>query len=79
MPLAQLPVPPYYVVTFASQRTEGDHGYGAMADEMVALAAKQPGYLGVESARGVKDVARIRGFIRAARAAASGLVEENRR
>ena len=52
MPLAQLPAPPYYVVTFASQRTEGDHGYGAMADEMVALAAKQPGYLGVESARG---------------------------
>lgn len=52
MPLAQLPKPPYYVVTFASQRTDGDHGYGAMADEMVALAALQPGYLGVESARG---------------------------
>ena len=52
MPLAQLPPPPYYVVTFASQRTQGDAGYGAMADEMVALAAKQPGYLGLESARG---------------------------
>lgn len=52
MTLAQLPPPPYYVVTFASQRREGDHGYGAMADQMVALAAKQPGYLGVESARG---------------------------
>lgn len=52
MSLAQLPAPPYYVVTFASQRTAGDDGYGAMADEMVALAARQPGYLGVESARG---------------------------
>jgi heme-degrading monooxygenase HmoA len=52
MPLARLPKPPYYVVTFASQRTEGDHGYGAMADEMVAMAARQPGFLGVESARG---------------------------
>lgn len=52
MPIAHLPKPPYYVVTFASQRTDGDHGYGAMADEMVALAASQPGYLGVESARG---------------------------
>ncbi|NEY90783.1 antibiotic biosynthesis monooxygenase family protein [Tabrizicola oligotrophica] len=52
MPLAQLPAPPYYVVTFASQRTAGDDGYGAMADAMVALAAGQPGFLGVESARG---------------------------
>lgn len=52
MSFAQLPDPPYYVVTFASQRTAGDHGYGAMAEEMVALAARQPGYLGVESARG---------------------------
>jgi len=51
MPLAALPAPPYYVVTFASQRTEGDKGYGDMADEMVALAARQPGFLGIESAR----------------------------
>lgn len=52
MTLAQLPPPPYYVVTFAAQRREGDHGYGEMADAMVALAALQPGYLGMESARG---------------------------
>ncbi len=52
MPFAQLPAPPYYVVTFVSQRTEGDHGYNAMADEMVSLAKGQPGYLGHESARG---------------------------
>jgi heme-degrading monooxygenase HmoA len=43
--------PPCVAVIFASQRTEGDRGYGAMADRMVALAAQQPGFLGVESAR----------------------------
>lgn len=50
------PEPPYYAVIFCSQRVTGeaadDHGYGLMADRMVALAAQQPGYLGVESARG---------------------------
>lgn len=51
-PFAALPAPPYYVVTFSSRRTEGDKGYGAMADRMVELAAAQPGFLGVESARG---------------------------
>jgi heme-degrading monooxygenase HmoA len=44
--------PPYYAVVFSSQRTEGDHGYGATGDRMVELAAQQPGYLGVESVRG---------------------------
>jgi heme-degrading monooxygenase HmoA len=52
MPLiAQTPPPPYYAVIFTSTRTEGDHGYGAMAERMVALAAQQPGFLGAESAR----------------------------
>lgn len=49
---APLPPPPYYAVIFTSQRTSVDGGYGDMADRMVALAAEQPGYLGVESARG---------------------------
>lgn len=48
---APLPAPPYYAVIFTAQRTEVDHGYGAMADKMVALAAEQPGYIGVESTR----------------------------
>jgi heme-degrading monooxygenase HmoA len=39
-------------VIFTSLRTEGDHGYAQTSDEMMALAARQPGYLGVESARG---------------------------
>ena len=44
---------PYYAVIFTSQRgTDDEPGYSAMADQMAALAAQQPGYLGVESARG---------------------------
>lgn len=50
---ASLPPPPYYIVAFSSTRKEGDHGYAAMADAMVDLASRQPGYLGIESARGV--------------------------
>lgn len=49
--IAQTPPPPYYAVIFTSTRTEGDNGYGAMAERMVALAAQQPGFLGAESAR----------------------------
>lgn len=49
---ANLSDPPYYVVCFSSLRSEGDNGYGEMADEMERLARMQPGFLGVESARG---------------------------
>ena len=49
--IAQTPAPPYYAVIFTSTRTDGDKGYGAMAGAMVELAAKQPGFLGIESAR----------------------------
>jgi heme-degrading monooxygenase HmoA len=45
------PTPPYYAVIFTSHRTEGDNGYGEMAERMAELAAQQPGYLGMESAR----------------------------
>jgi heme-degrading monooxygenase HmoA len=48
---ANLPEPPYYTVIFSSQRRAGDQGYAAMAERMIALAAEQPGFLGVESAR----------------------------
>jgi heme-degrading monooxygenase HmoA len=51
---ATLPPPPYYAVIFSSTRTAGDQGYGAMAEAMVSLAAKQPGFLGVESVRGAE-------------------------
>lgn len=48
----ELPTPPYYAVIFSSVLGPDDGGYAQMADEMVALASAQPGYLGVESARG---------------------------
>ena len=44
--------PHHYAVIFSSRRTPGDHGYAAMAERMATLAATQPGYLGIESARG---------------------------
>lgn len=48
---ANTPPPPYYAVIFSSQRTEGDHGYVAMAERMHELALAQPGCMGAESAR----------------------------
>lgn len=48
---ASTPEPPYVAVIFTSVRTAGDHGYAAMSARMDALAAEQPGYLGIESAR----------------------------
>jgi heme-degrading monooxygenase HmoA len=46
------PYPPYYSVMFTNQRADDDSGVsGDMADRMFQLAAKQPGYLGVDSAR----------------------------
>jgi len=50
--IARTPKPPYYAVIFTSRRTDADHAaYSEMAAKMDALAATQPGYLGVESAR----------------------------
>ena len=50
---APLPAPPYWAVIFSSRRTaDDDAGYGAAAQRMEELARGQPGFLGVESARG---------------------------
>ena len=49
--IAQTPPAPYYAVIFTTIRTEGDNGYAEMATKMEELAAQQPGYLGIESAR----------------------------
>ncbi|MBK8556655.1 MAG: antibiotic biosynthesis monooxygenase [Lewinellaceae bacterium] len=54
--LAQTPPPPYYAVVFTSIRSQVDEGYAAMAERMLQLAALQPGYLGVESARDVLGI-----------------------
>lgn len=47
-----LPEPPYYAVIFTSTRTEVDQGYDQMAQKMEDLAREQPGFLGLEAARG---------------------------
>ena len=49
--IASTPAAPYYAVIFTNTLTDDDEGYAAMAQKMLSLAAKQPGYLGVESAR----------------------------
>ena len=54
--IATLPESPYYAVIFTSKRTSGDRGYGAMSEVMSQRAREQPGFLGVESARGPDGV-----------------------
>ena len=50
--IAETPEPPYYAVIFSSQRTPADdEGYATAAARMMELAAEQPGFLGVETAR----------------------------
>lgn len=61
---ARLPVDvPYVAVIFTNLRARDvgpdgqsvqvdDEGYGAMADRMDTLAREQPGYLGIDTARG---------------------------
>lgn len=49
--IAATPEPPYTAVIFTSVRAEGDRGYAAMSARMLELAAAQPGFLGIESAR----------------------------
>lgn len=49
---AETPPPPYTAVIFTSVRTDDDvDGYTAAAERMEELAAEQPGFLGIESAR----------------------------
>lgn len=56
-PFAATPEPPYHAVIFSSRRSSADDaGYAAMAERMLALAAVQPGFLGVESVRDAEGV-----------------------
>ena len=49
--ISNTPEPPYYAVIFSSLRNDDIEGYAETAARMVELAALQPGFLGVESAR----------------------------
>ena len=49
--IADTPSPPYYAVIFSNEQTDDLEGYDETAARMEELAARQPGYLGFESAR----------------------------
>ena len=52
MQLAHTPAPPYYAVIFTSHRdVQPDDRYDETAKRMFELAAGQPGFLGVDTAR----------------------------
>lgn len=48
---AKTPIPPYYAVIFTSEQSADKEGYSEMSEQMVKLAEKQPGFLGIETAR----------------------------
>ena len=50
-PIVQTPAPPYYAVIFTSIKTGNEDGYKETLEKMLQLAAKHPGYIGIESAR----------------------------
>ncbi|HEY2093149.1 MAG TPA: antibiotic biosynthesis monooxygenase [Thermoanaerobaculia bacterium] len=52
---ATTPEPPYFAVIFTSQRVN-DEGYAETSKRMMDLAQQQPGFLGIESARGADGV-----------------------
>jgi len=49
--IASTPKPPYYAVIFTSLSTTSNQNYNETSEKMFCLAARQPGFLGVESAR----------------------------
>ncbi|MCM3409958.1 antibiotic biosynthesis monooxygenase family protein [Metabacillus litoralis] len=52
MLFAKTPPPPYYAVIFTSLRLDSEgKNYSITAEQMVKLASKQDGFLGVESSR----------------------------
>lgn len=48
---ANTPNPPYYAVIFSSIQSNDLTGYEEMAKRMLEQVTKQPGFLGIESAR----------------------------
>lgn len=47
--ISPTPDPPYVAVIFTTTRSSDTSGYAEMDARMEALAAEQPGYLGIES------------------------------
>lgn len=46
--------PPYFAVIFSSKPSSDNEGYAEMGERMFALAAEQPGFLGVETGKGTE-------------------------
>ncbi|WP_312375314.1 antibiotic biosynthesis monooxygenase family protein [Pseudomonas oryzihabitans] len=68
------------VIAFISQRADDDPDYEAMAARMVELAQAQPGFLGMESVRGVDGLGiTLSYWIDQAAVAAWGTHPEHRR
>ena len=53
---ADTPAPPYIAVIFTSRRRSTDDGYAETSARMFELAARQPGFLGVETASGEEGI-----------------------
>ncbi|NOX40426.1 MAG: antibiotic biosynthesis monooxygenase [Alphaproteobacteria bacterium] len=53
---APLPDPPYYAVIFTATVNSDTAGYDLMATKMSQLAARQPGYIGVEHSRNAQGL-----------------------
>lgn len=54
---ARTPEPPYWVVIFTSRRAPDDGAeYARMSERLAGIAPAQPGFLGIESARGADGV-----------------------
>jgi heme-degrading monooxygenase HmoA len=49
--ISDTPKPPYFAVIFTSRRAGNGAGYPETAEQMLDLASRQPGFLGVESVR----------------------------
>jgi len=49
--ISKTPKPPYYAVIFTSIGSVNNKGYNETSNRMIALANKQKGFLGIESAR----------------------------
>ncbi|SFJ90481.1 antibiotic biosynthesis monooxygenase family protein [Amycolatopsis sacchari] len=50
--VGRFPEPPYYAVIFTSRFHDTGDDYEPTSERMLQLAAEQPGFLGVDSARG---------------------------
>lgn len=54
---AETPEDGYFAVIFTSRHSTDTEGYGQMATRMLELAPEQPGFLGIERARGEDGLA----------------------